>query len=328
MTVNQLEPAVRTWDLVVAWARMWRLHFVPFSLSAGLVGMTAPPAGANAASIVIGLLFCTLGYGVGVVINDWFDREADAVNAPDRPFVTGLINPHIGLALTLTLSAALMVVAIVVAPTLALWSVIAIGGHLVYSWTKRIPMLGNLVNGVDMALFTVLGAVAVRPDAGWLDIPAVTWFQTALVAVTFSGFCLVGYFKDIEGDRVAGYRTLPVAIGTRASSRIAVIFPVVAVIAAGTAAVAEADSASAYAEIVCWGLLIASAFGFTQSLVTLNRAPETRAYEALVWFIRATTLFFLSLGALHRPTLFLVVGVPMMVYLELTLRATQSSRQA
>ncbi|MGC4881017.1 UbiA prenyltransferase family protein [Micromonospora sp. DT43] len=328
MTVNQLEPAVRTRDLVVAWARMWRFHFVPFSLSAGLVGMTAPPAGASVASVVVGLLFCTLGYGVGVVINDWFDREADAVNAPDRPFVTGLINPHIGLALTLAMSAALMVVAVVVAPTLALWSVIAIGGHLVYSWTKRIPMLGNLVNGVDMALFTVLGAVAVRPDAGWLDIPGVTWFQTALVAVVFSGFCLVGYFKDIEGDRVAGYRTLPVAIGTRASSRIAVVFPVVAVTAAAAAAVADAGRAGVYAEVVFWVLLVASALGFTQSLVTLNRAPETRAYEALVWFIRATTLFFLSLGALHRPTLFLVVAVPMMAFLELTLRATQSSRQA
>lgn len=328
MTVDQLEPAVRTRDVVVAWARMWRLHFVPFSLSAGLVGMTAPPVGASVASVVIGLLFCTLGYGVGVVINDWFDREADAVNAPDRPFVTGLINPHVGLALTLTMSASLMVVAVVVAPTLALWSVIAIGGHLVYSWSKRIPMLGNLVNGVDMALFTVLGAVAVRPDAGWLDIPAVTWFQTALVAVAFSGFCLVGYFKDIEGDRVAGYRTLPVAIGTRASSRIAVIFPVVAVTAAGTAAVADAGRAGVYAEVVFWVLLVAAALGFTQSLVTLNRAPETRAYEALVWFIRATTLFFLSLGALHRPTLFLLLTVAIMAYLELTLRATQTSRQA
>lgn len=328
MTVDQVQPAFSFRDRAVAWARIWRFHFVPFSLSACLVGMTAPQAGATTASVVIGLMFCILGYGVGVVINDWFDRKADAVNAPDRPFVAGLINPHVGLGVTLTLSAALMAVAVAVAPTLALWSVIAVGGHLVYTLTKGIPMLGNLVNGVDMALFTVLGAVAVRPDAGWLDIPPVTWFQTALVAVVFAGFCLVGYFKDIEGDRVAGYRTLPVAIGTRASSRIAVVFPVVAVVAAGAAAVAGAGRAGAYAETACWVLLIAAALAFTQSLVTLIRAPETRAYEALVWFIRGTTLFFLSLGALHQPTLFLLGAVPMMAYLELTLRATKSSRQA
>jgi 4-hydroxybenzoate polyprenyltransferase len=328
MTVNQIQPTFSVRDRAVAWARMWRFHFVPFSLSAGLVGMTAPRAGASTASVVIGLLFCILGYGVGVVINDWFDRKADAVNAPDRPFVTGLINPHVGLGVTLTLSTALMVAAIAVAPTLALWSVIAVGGHLVYTGTKGIPMLGNVVNGVDMALFTVLGAVAVRPDAGWLDIPAVTWFQTALVAVVFSGFCLVGYFKDIEGDRVAGYRTLPVAIGTRVSSRIAVVFPVVAVVAAGAGAVVGAGRAGTYAEIGCWVLLIAAGLGFTLSLATLLRTPETRAYEALVWFIRGTTLYFLSLGALHRPTLFLVGAAPMMAYLELTLRATRSSRQA
>jgi geranylgeranylglycerol-phosphate geranylgeranyltransferase len=328
MTVNQIHPALRTRDRAVAWARMWRFHFVPLSLSAGLVGMTAPRAGATTAGVIIGLLFCVFGYGVGVVINDWFDRRADAVNAPDRPFVSGLINPHVGLGLTLAMSTGLMVVAIVVAPALALWSAIAIGGHLVYTWTKGIPMVGNIANGVDMALFTVLGAVAVRPDAGVLDIPAVTWFQTALVAVVLSGFCLVGYFKDIEGDRVAGYRTLPVAIGTRASSRIAVVFPVVAVAAAGADALAVAGRAGAYAEIACWVLLAAAALAFTQSLVTLVRAPEARAYEALLWFTRATTLFVLSLGALHRPTLFLIGAVPMMVYLELTLRATQSSRQA
>jgi geranylgeranylglycerol-phosphate geranylgeranyltransferase len=328
MTVDHIQPAFRTRDRAVAWARMWRFHFVPLSLSAGLVGMTAPRAGATTASVVVGLLFCVFGYGVGVVINDWFDRTADAVNAPDRPFVSGLINPHVGLGLTLAMSTVLMVAAIVVAPALALWSVIAIGGHLVYTWTKGIPMVGNIANGLDMSLFTVLGAVAVRPHAGVLDVPRTTWFQTGLVAVVLSGFCLVGYFKDIEGDRVAGYRTLPVAIGTRAASRIAVVFPVAAVVAAAVGALADAGRAGTYAEIACWVLLAAAALAFTQSLTTLIRAPQARAYEALLWFTRGTTLFVLSLGALHRPTFFLIGAIPMMVYLELTLRATQSSRQA
>jgi geranylgeranylglycerol-phosphate geranylgeranyltransferase len=324
MSIDQIQPALRARGRAVAWARMWRFHFVPLSLSAGLVGMTAPGAGATGASVTIGLLLCVFGYGVGVVINDWFDRKADAVNAPDRPFVAGLINPHVGLGLTLALSTVLLVAAAVVAPALAVWSAIAVAGHLVYTWTKGIPMLGNLANGVDMALFTVLGAVAVRPDAGWLDIPARTWFQTALVAVVLSGFCLVGYFKDIEGDRVAGYRTLPVVLGTRASSRIAVVFPVAALAAAAAGAVVGAGGMNA----AFWVLLAASGLAFTQSLGTLGRAPEARAYEALLWFTRATTLFILSLGALHRPVFFLVATVPMMVYLELTLRATHSARQA
>ncbi|AVT38558.1 UbiA family prenyltransferase [Plantactinospora sp. BB1] len=327
MSVTQVQNPIRPRDRAVAWAKMWRFHFVPLSLSAGLVGMTAPSAGATTASVVVGLLFCIFGYGVGVVINDWFDRKADAVNAPDRPFVAGLINPHAGLALTLSLSGILLLVAVVVAPALAIWSAIAIAGHLVYTWTKGIPMVGNLANGVDMSLFTVLGAVAVRPDAGWLDIPATTWFQTALVAVVLSGFCLVGYFKDIEGDRLAGYRTLPVAVGTRTSSLVALIFPPVALGVAAVGALAGPER-GAYAQAAFWLLLVASGLAFTRSLVNLIQAPEARAYEALLWFTRATTLFVLSLGALHRPTFFLVAAVPMMLYLELTLRATHSSRQA
>ncbi|GGM61217.1 hypothetical protein GCM10011608_52850 [Micromonospora sonchi] len=328
MSVSQIQTPLRPQDRAVAWARMWRFHFVPLSLSAGLVGMTAPRAGATAATIAIGLLFCVFGYGVGVVINDWFDRKADAVNAPDRPFVAGLINPHVGLGLTLALSTALLVVAVIVAPAVAIWGVIAIAGHLVYTWTKGIPMLGNIANGVDMSLFTVLGAVAVRPDRGWLDIPAVTWFQTALVAVVLCGFCLVGYFKDIEGDRVAGYRTLPVALGARSASRVAVVFPVIALVAAAAGAVAGVGPGGIYPTTAFGILLSVSALAFAQSLLTLVRAPETRAYEALLWFTKATTLFVLSLGALHEPTFFLIGTIPMMLYLEFTLRATRSSRQA
>jgi 4-hydroxybenzoate polyprenyltransferase len=328
MSLDQVHPVVRPRDRLVAWARLWRFHFVPLSLSAGLTGMTAPRVGATAASVTLGLLFCIFGYGVGVVINDWFDRKADAVNAPDRPFVTGLINPHVGLGLTVAMSLVLLVAAVVVAPPLAVWSGIAIAGHLVYSATKRVPMVGNLANGVDMSLFTVLGAVAVRPDAGWLDIPAVTWFQTAMVAVVLSGFCLVGYFKDVEGDRIAGYRTLPVSLGPPASARVAVIFPVVALVVTAWGAVAGVGSDSGGAHLAFWLLLAVSAVAFTQSLATLIRSPRDKAYEALLWFIRATTLFFLSLGALQRPVFFLVATVPMMLYLELTLRTTQSSRQA
>lgn len=328
MSVDQIRADIRPRDRAVAWARMWRFHFVPLSLSAGLVGMTAPRAGATTLSVAVGLLFCVFGYGVGVVINDWFDREADAVNAPDRPFVAGLINPHVGLGLTLALSTGLLITAVVVAPPLALWSGIAIAGHLVYSATKRVPMVGNLANGADMSLFTVLGAVAVRPDAGWFDIPAVTWFQTALVAVVLSGFCLVGYFKDVPGDRIAGYRTLPVSLGTRASARVAVLFPVLAVAAAATGAVVGPASGGTGTRLPFWLLLALSALAFTRSLTTLIRSPEERAYEALLWFTRATTLFVLSLGALAEPVFFLVAAVPIMLYLELTLRTTQSSRQA
>ncbi|MFY1690317.1 UbiA prenyltransferase family protein [Plantactinospora sp. WMMB782] len=327
MSVTQVQPAIRPRDRAVAWARMWRFHFVPLSLSAGLVGTTAPSAGATTTTVVIGLLFCVFGYGVGVVINDWFDRKADAVNAPDRPFVAGLINPHVGLGLTLLLSGSLLLVAVVVAPALAIWSAIAIAGHLVYTWTKGIPMAGNLANGVDMSLFTVLGAVAVRPDAGWLDIPATTWYQTALVAVVLAGFCLVGYFKDIDGDRIAGYRTLPVAVGTRVAGRVAVAFPVVAVLGALAGVLADADRGG-YPVAASLLLLAAASLAFVRSLSSVLRAPQERAYEALLWFTRATTLFTLSLGALHRPTFFLVAAVPMMLYLELTLRATTSSRQA
>jgi 4-hydroxybenzoate polyprenyltransferase len=313
---------------MVAWVRLWRVHFVPLSLSAGLVGMTAPGAGATAPSVVIGLIICVFGYGIGVVINDWFDRNADAVNAPDRPFVSGKVNPHVALGATVGLSAVLWVLALVVAPPLAVWSAVAVGGHLVYTWTKGIPVVGNVVNGIDLALFTLIGAAAVRPDAGWLDLPAATATQTALIAAVLSGFCLVGYFKDIEGDTVAGYRTLPVAIGPRRAARVAPLFPAAAAAVTAVFAATSGDLLGGSGTAAFWTLFLLSGAAFGVSLVKLVRGPEEYAYEALLWYTRATTLFILSLGATAEPAYFLLAAVPMLAYLEVALRTTRSSRQA
>jgi 4-hydroxybenzoate polyprenyltransferase len=319
-------PAVT--ERVVAWIKLWRFHFVPLSLSAGLVGMTAPGAGATAASVVIGLIICVFGYGIGVVINDWFDRHADAVNAPDRPFVTGKVNPHVALGVTVGLSVLIWVLAIVVAPPLAVWSAVAVGGHLVYTGTKAIPVVGNVVNGIDLALFTVIGAAAVRPDAGWLDLPAATVTQTVLIAAVLSGFCLVGYFKDIEGDAVTGYRTLPVAIGPYRAAWVAPLFPAAAAaVTAGFAATAG-DLLGGSGTAAFWALFLLSCSAFGIGLVKLVRRPQEYAYEALLWYTRATTLFILSLGAAVEPAYFLMAAVPMMAYLEVALWTTRTSRQA
>jgi geranylgeranylglycerol-phosphate geranylgeranyltransferase len=313
---------------LLAWVRLWRFHFVPLSLSAGIVGMSAPSSGRTMPSLVVSLLICTFGYGVGVVINDWFDRKADAVNSPDRPFVAGLVNPNFALGVTLGMATVLFVLAIIIAPPVAIWSAVAIAGHFVYTWTKGIPMVGNIANGADLAVFTLIGMAGVRPAAGWLGIPRSTVLQFVLVAAVLSGFCLVGYFKDVKGDRIAGYRTLPVAIGPVWASRIAPVFPVLAVGVLAVLSGVRPALLGGTANTTFLALVVLSLAAFVMSLIKLISAPERLSYEALIWYTRAATLFILALAARTWSLNLLWVAVPMMVYLELTLRTTRNSRQA
>ena len=319
--MSSIPAAARRPPSVRAWVRLVRVHFVPMSLSSGLAGYFAANEAPTFASVALGLAVCTTGYGIGVIINDYADRRADAINAPDRPLVTGEVNPTLALALVSAVSVAVLGLGFALATPVAVWSFLALAGHFVYTATKPVPMVGNLVNGVDIALFTMVGAAAGAPDRAWYDMPADAWVTTGLIAVAIAGFCLVGYFKDVPGDAAAGYRTLPVALGAARARLFAPPFPIAAV---GATAVWGAGDGS----LAFWVLLALSAGGFALSMRDLLREPERRAYEALTLYTRASVLLMLALGALQRPLLFLAIAVPMLAFLELTLRETRGTGQA
>jgi geranylgeranylglycerol-phosphate geranylgeranyltransferase len=312
-----------------AWLALLRIHFIPLSLTAGLVGVAAAADGPTFLSLALGLGMCLAGYPFGVLINDVLDREADAINAPDRPLVTGEVSVRTVIVVCALLGGGFTIAAAIVVPSVAIWSAIAIAGHFLYQATKGTPLVGNVVNGLDMALFCVIGAAAAAPDRGWLDVPSAVWWDWAMIAILLNGFCLVGYFKDIPGDEVAGYRTLPVAIGARRARWFTIPSPIAAVaigfvlIATDPGALAADGSTAAF-----WVFGVAAAIAFAISLRHIVGKPETHAYESLVWFTRGTVLFSLALGAAANPTLFLAVAAPILVLLEASLRHTQRSRQA
>lgn len=320
--MSAIPAALRRPPNLRAWLRLVRVHFVPMSLSSGLAGYFAAKEGPTLASVALGLAVCTTGYGIGVIVNDYADRRADAINAPDRPLVTGEVNPTVALALVAAVSAAVLALGFALAPPVAVWSLIALAGHGVYTATKPVPMLGNLVNGVDIALFTMVGAAAGAPDRAWYDMPADAWTTTGVIAIAIAGFCLVGYFKDVPGDTAAGYRTLPVALGPDRARLLAPPFPLAAV---GAAAVWGAGRGGS---VAFWVLLAAAALAFALSMRELLPAPERRAYEALTLYTRGSVVLMLALGALQRPLLFLVATAPMLAFLELTLRETRGTGQA
>jgi 4-hydroxybenzoate polyprenyltransferase len=311
-----------------AWLTLLRLHHAPITMSSGLAGMAAAPDSPTALSVALGASVCFLGYPLGQVFNDYADREADAVNAPHRPFVSGAVNPRTAMSMVVVLSIFMTIASIAIAPAIALWALVAIAGNVAYSATKGIPMLGNVVNGIDLGLFVLIGAAATRPEQSWLDMPGEVFAVAALVSVAFSGFCLVSYFKDIEGDGAAGYRTIPVILGAHGARPWAFPLPVLAVGGAVVLALADpgalgADSANA----AFWILLAAAAAAMAVSLRHVVVRPEANAYEALLWHVRGIVLYALALAALGEPWTMLALAVPLVIFLEVTYGWTRRTRQ-
>jgi geranylgeranylglycerol-phosphate geranylgeranyltransferase len=196
--------------------------------AAACVGAGYYIAGGRELSVIyLPVVFTALVVGFGNLINDYYDADIDRVNKPRRPLPSGRVSPAYLLLLywpgsVLLCFAAFLLLPRVLAFIILLWQVLLL---LYARRLKRLPMLGHLLVGLVSASAFLYGALA----AG--DIASVGF--PVLFAFLFSmGRELVKGAEDVEGDRVAGARTLSVRLGPERTGELAVSFMLVCVFAA------------------------------------------------------------------------------------------------
>ena len=195
--------------------RSMRLYYCFVTGTATLVGCVAARGvksvylpfwdWSDAAVLVIGFF----AWGVNQIVSDWFDRKEDAVNAPHRPMVSGKLAPLPALILSGFLMALFAVVAYLVSPMSL--AILIVGGllNILYSLLKGVPVINTLIYGAAITCCTFFGLSAhldyFMENCGHF-LPSMLCFWVLPHVL----MCHNSYFKDIEGDRAAGLRTLPV----------------------------------------------------------------------------------------------------------------------
>ncbi|MFF4166463.1 SCO3242 family prenyltransferase [Streptomyces sp. NPDC001741] len=179
-----------------AWAELLRvsaLFSVPGDALAGAAAVGLRPGRGTA--LAVGASLCL--YEAGMALNDWADREEDAVDRPHRPIPSGRIAPGAALAAAGALTAAgLTLAARAGRPALA----VATGlGATVWAYDLHLKhtRLGPAAMGTARALDLLLGAVATTAPAA----PA-----TATAA---------GRGREAPAVQTRGARTAGTAFGTR-----------------------------------------------------------------------------------------------------------------
>lgn len=195
-----------------------------------------------------------LAVGAGNAMNDYFDRDIDRINQPDRPIPRGAVTPHEALRFSIALFAGAVVLALtlpLLAIAIAVVNLIALVAYT--ELFKGLPGIGNLVVGCLGGSTFLFGAAAV----GEITEAVVVLF--CLAALSTVAREIVKDVEDIAGDRREGLNTLPIAIGERSALWLAVGLLAIALLASplpyvqGTfgwpylVVVALADLAMAYA---------------------------------------------------------------------------------
>ncbi len=184
----------------------------------GDVGHHAVPVGAAVAAT-------WLATGAGNAINDYFDREIDAINRPDRPIPRGAASPRGALAFSATLFVAAVSLAVLL-PVLAM-AIAGVNLLALVTYTKvfkGLPGAGNAVVAALGGSTFLFGGAAV----GNVEPTVVLFVLAALSTLSRE---IIKDVEDVEGDREEGLNTLPIAVGERPALWIAAAMLAVAVLA-------------------------------------------------------------------------------------------------
>lgn len=208
--------------------------------------------------LLAGPLVCATSQAV----NDWFDREVDAINEPNRPIPSGRIPGRWGLYIAIGWT----LLSLLVATQLGAWGFGAAVLGLLLAWAYSAPPIrlkrngwwGNAACGMSYeGLAWVTGAAVMAGGA----MPA---SHSLALAVLYSagahGIMTLNDFKSIEGDKQMGVGSLPVKLGVDGAARTACLMmaaPQVVVIAMLVAWGTPWHAAGVAALLVAQGVLMA-----------------------------------------------------------------------
>jgi len=197
------------WAMIVGCVASGNAHWQFGSVGRVVLGM-----------ILAGPLLCAFSQ----ITNDWFDRDVDRINEPERPTAANALSPGTVLAISLALAIGALGLAWMLGGAV-FW--LALGG-LVLALAYSAPPLrlkarnGWLANAA--CAFAYEGFAWVAGAAIFGHVTTGTLVLATLYSLGSHGLMTLNDFKSFEGDTRLGLRSLPVMLGLDGALRAAFAF--------------------------------------------------------------------------------------------------------
>jgi chlorophyll synthase len=156
-------------------------------------------------------------------VNDWFDRDVDAINEPHRPIPSGRMPGRWGLYVAVIWTA----LSLGLAATLGSIGFAAAVLGLLLAWAYSAPPLrlkrngwwGNSACALCYEGLAWITGAAIMAFGEWPDQRSLA--LALLYSFGAHGIMTLNDFKSIEGDRQTGIGSLPVRLGVQGAARTA-----------------------------------------------------------------------------------------------------------
>jgi geranylgeranylglycerol-phosphate geranylgeranyltransferase len=161
-----------------------------------------------------------------MTINDYYDRQIDAINEPNRPIPSGFIQPKQALAFALILTVVGFATAILTNLLCLVIAIIAWIVSVTYTTVgKRSGLPGNFLVSTCVTIPFIYGSATTINIVS----PNVTLFAS-MVFLSITGREITKGIVDVQGDKTKNIQTLAVRFGEKTAAVAATLFYLSAVL--------------------------------------------------------------------------------------------------
>ena len=195
----------------------------PLGVIGVYIGGLVSGAAYNSVELFLAVVTSFFIGSASMTINDYFDREIDKVNHPERPIPRGIIRPKEMLTFSIIFFTIGIIISFFLNPLclgILLATILLILLYEFYS--KNRGIFSNITVGFASAASFVFGGAAVHNPYPPLILSIITF-------LVMTGREIICDIKDIEGDRLVR-RTLPIQIGNQNASFVACMFLIISIV--------------------------------------------------------------------------------------------------
>jgi len=261
---------------------------------------------------IINLKFLTIATiliaAAGYLINDYYDKETDSINKPNRKnnlsknviLVTYILLNAIALILSFSFTSNSVLTWIFPFSTLLLW---------LYSYKlKGLPFIGNLSIAVLSATIPLIYFITMNSNNIDCQTPFPQITATAII-LTFSALAFFSTFsreivkdiEDLEGDTATGLKTIPIVLGKTTAKVFTIFFLIITLLILGLL-VKEKD----YFNFSVTSLITVGLFGFIPLLLAISKTfqgKEKKHFKQAGNLIKIGMFGFLLFIYIHAITI-------------------------
>jgi 4-hydroxybenzoate polyprenyltransferase len=210
---------MKIWHEAKTTLEMIKWEHSVFALPFALTAATLAAAGLPRVGQIFWIVVCMVSArSAGMAFNRWADAELDAANPRTkmRAIPAGLLSRGFVGWFTVVSAVVFVLAASRLNRLTLLFSPVALGVVLLYSYTKRFTRWSHLVLGL---------ALGIAPSAAWIAVRGS--LDPRILVLTLIVICWVGGFdmlyacQDAEHDRRAGLKSLPASLGVAGAFRLA-----------------------------------------------------------------------------------------------------------